>query len=179
MKVIWQIVALAICSAVVIFILSLISKGTESIEKQTEQQINDKPFVPSNNTIISPAHGFISSISSSEGQTKVTIELSLFDIHDQYAPVSGIVLAKQVSNTSVSTTISSPLALVQVIQRTGYIYQTIENNTILNEIVSQGSIIGDIKRGSHVDIIFPSNVRLLCHVGQRVDGTKNVLARFT
>jgi len=133
--------------------------------------------------LVSPADGLITNITEiKEGKklyTKVSIFLSVFNVHIQRLPVSGEVTKVKASdeNERLKLTIKNGNNLIYVTQIAGLIARRIVNYVKPNENINQGDRYGIIKFGSRVDIEFPNNFKLLVNEGQQCIGGETIIAQ--
>ena len=146
--------------------------------------------------LISPADGLITNISetkdSKKKYTKVSIFLSVFNVHIQRIPISGEIVKidyfegkfinatldkASEENERLKLTIKSKANLIHVTQIAGLIARRIICNVKLKDITNQGDRYGIIKFGSRVDIEFPDNFDLLVSVGQQCIGGETIIAQ--
>ena len=146
--------------------------------------------------LISPADGLITNISETKDgkkkYTKVSIFLSVFNVHIQRIPISGEIVkidyfeGKFVNatldkaseeNERLKLTIKSKANLIHVTQIAGLIARRIICNVKLKDNTNQGDRYGIIKFGSRVDIEFPDNFDLLVSVGQQCIGGETIIAQ--
>ena len=146
--------------------------------------------------LVSPADGIITNISEvKEGKknyTKVSIFLSVFNVHIQRLPISGEIskidyfegkfinatLDKaSEENERLKLTIKSGNNIIHVTQIAGLIARRIICNVKLKDKINQGDRYGIIKFGSRVDIEFPNNFNLLVNVGQQWIGGETIIAQ--
>jgi len=146
--------------------------------------------------LVSPADGLITNISETkEGKknyTKVSIFLSIFNVHIQRLPISGVITKVDYiegkfinatldkasdENERLKITIKNSNNLIYVTQIAGLIARRIVNYVKPNENVNQGERYGIIKFGSRVDIEFPNNFKLLVNEGQQCIGGETVIAQ--
>ena len=146
--------------------------------------------------LVSPADGIITNISEvKEGKknyTKVSIFLSVFNVHIQRLPLSGEIskidyfegkfinatLDKaSEENERLKLTIKSGNNIIHVTQIAGLIARRIICNVKLKDKINQGDRYGIIKFGSRVDIEFPNNFNLLVNVGQQCIGGETIIAQ--
>src|SRR5262245_43620472 len=149
--------------------------------------------------IIAPADGKVTDIELIEEPTffkgparRVSVFLSLFDVHVQRMPYPGEVkfMAYQAgsfapaflkdthdneSNLIGFTTSRGPIAVKQI---AGILARRIVCWVSLDDKVSQGQHLGLIRFGSRVDLLLPPNVEVLAHVGQQVYGGQTIVARW-
>ena len=150
----------------------------------------------SESVLVSPADGLITNISEFKDKninyTKVSIFLSVFDVHIQRIPCNGKILKvdyfegkflnatldkSSEENERLTITISHKNKNIFVTQIAGLIARRIVCNLSKNDSVEQGKKYGLIKFGSRVDISFPSkSYRCLVAKGQRTIGGETLLA---
>ena len=146
--------------------------------------------------LISPADGLITNISETKDgkkkYTKVSIFLSVFNVHIQRIPISGEIVKidyfegkfinatldkASEENERLKLTIKSKANLIHVTQIAGLIARRIICNVKLKDDTNQGDRYGIIKFGSRVDIEFPDNFDLLVSVGQQCIGGETIIAQ--
>ena len=146
--------------------------------------------------LVSPADGLITHITETkEGKKtyiKVSIFLSIFNVHIQRLPISGEVnkvdyiegkfinatLDKASDeNERLKITIKNGNNLIYVTQIAGLIARRIVNYVKPNENINQGERYGIIKFGSRVDIEFPNSFKLLVNEGQQCIGGETIIAQ--
>ena len=149
-----------------------------------------------NDILVSPADGLITNITEiKEGKklyTKVSIFLSIFNVHIQRLPISGEVTKVDYiegkfinatldkasdENERLKITIKNGNNLIYVTQIAGLIARRIVNYVKPNENINQGERYGIIKFGSRVDIKFPNNFKLLVNEGQQCIGGETIIAQ--
>ena len=146
--------------------------------------------------LVSPADGLITNITEiKEGKktyVKVSIFLSIFNVHIQRLPISGEVIKVDYiegkfinatldkasdENERLKITIKNGNNLFYVTQIAGLIARRIVNYVKPNENINQGERYGIIKFGSRVDIEFPNNFKLLVNEGQQCIGGETIIAQ--
>ena len=146
--------------------------------------------------LLSPADGLITNISEhKEGKksyTKVSIFLSVFNVHIQRLPVSGQITKidyiegkfinatldkASEDNERLRLTIKSGSNVIYITQIAGLIARRIICYLKTNEKVNQGERYGIIKFGSRVDIEFPNSYNLMVGIGQQCIGGETIIAR--
>jgi phosphatidylserine decarboxylase len=146
--------------------------------------------------LVSPADGLITNIIEiKEGKklyTKVSIFLSIFNVHIQRLPISGEITKVDYiegkfinatldkasdENERLKITIKNGNNLIYVTQIAGLIARRIVNYVKPNENINQGDRYGIIKFGSRVDIEFPNSFKLLVNEGQQCIGGETVIAQ--
>ena len=146
--------------------------------------------------LVGPADGLITNITEfKEGKknyTKVSIFLSVFNVHIQRLPVSGEITKidyiegkfinatldkASEDNERLRLTIKSGSNNIYVTQIAGLIARRIICYLKVNEKVNQGDRYGIIKFGSRVDIEFPNSYNLMVNVGQQCIGGETIIAK--
>ena len=146
--------------------------------------------------LVSPADGLITNITETkEGKKtyiKVSIFLSIFNVHIQRLPITGAVTKVDYiegkfinatldkasdENERLKITIKNGNNLIYVTQIAGLIARRIVNYVNPNENINQGERYGIIKFGSRVDIEFPNSFKLLVNEGQQCIGGETIIAQ--
>ena len=146
--------------------------------------------------LVGPADGLITNITGfKEGKknyTKVSIFLSVFNVHIQRLPVSGEITKidyiegkfinatldkASEDNERLRLTLKSGSNNIYVTQIAGLIARRIICYLKVNEKVNQGDRYGIIKFGSRVDIEFPNSYSLMVNVGQQCIGGETIIAK--
>ena len=146
--------------------------------------------------LVSPADGLITNISEyKEGKksyTKVSIFLSVFNVHIQRLPLSGQITKVDYiegkfinatldkaseENERLKLTLKSGSNVIYITQIAGLIARRIICYLKTNERVNQGERYGIIKFGSRVDIEFPNSYNLMVSIGQQCIGGETIIAR--
>ena len=146
--------------------------------------------------LVSPADGLITNITEiKEGKKtyiKVSIFLSIFNVHIQRLPITGEVTKVDYiegkfinatldkasdENERLKITIKNGNNLIYVTQIAGLIARRIVNYVKPNENINQGERYGIIKFGSRVDIEFPNSFKLLVNEGQQCIGGETIIAQ--
>ena len=124
---------------------------------------------------------------------KISIFLSVFDVHVQRAPVSGTVEHRVYKpgayavawldkasdeNEQASLGLETPTGRILVRQIAGLIARRIVTDHQVGQSVARGDRIGLIRFGSRVDVFFPLDWEVLCAVGDRVVVGVTPLARL-
>lgn len=163
------------------------------------------PLVPSQaGAVVAPAHGkvdIIDAVTESEFLAgpcrRVSIFLSVFDIHVQYAPVEGQVAylrhhpgeflnAMRLDSAAVNENVMIGFESPEVPGRrlavrliAGVIARRIVPWAAPGDTVARGERISLIRFGSRVDLYLPPNARLCVQLGDRVRGGETVVAELT
>lgn len=150
--------------------------------------------------ILAPADGKVIEITPAEETSylkgealRVSIFLSLFDVHINRYPVSGSVehraheqgrfepawrSSASHSNERTTTGIAFDGGSLLVNQIAGLAAKRIVNYAEIGDDVEQGERMGLIRFGSRVDVYMPKNVELNVELGQRAAGGVTILARL-
>lgn len=145
--------------------------------------------------ITAPTDGFILDIvRESNGLTRITIYLSIFDVHVQWYPTHGIIrnviykkgefnlahlLEKSKYNEKMSTIIQNEYGVVRVDQIAGQVARRITNWSISNTRVKRGSLLGMIKLSSRVDLYLPTKkVKILVNKETKITGKLTPIAKW-
>ena len=152
-----------------------------------------------NGLIVSPGDGHVTetaSINTPEGpRQRISIFLSVFDVHVNRAPISGVLSdvryqkgsflnamnpasAERNEQNAVTIRGEGPDAGFEVTfkQIAGLLARRIVFNYKEGEKLARGQRVGLIKFGSRVDIIVPAAAELRVTVGQKVRGGVSILA---
>lgn len=155
--------------------------------------------------VVAPADGLVTLVDTAVPPTelslgsdpvpRVSIFLSVLDVHVQRVPVGGEVLevvhrsgqfksadlaeASEVNERSsmhIRTPAGQDIAVVQI---AGLIARRIINNAKIGDKLTIGDTYGLIRFGSRVDTYFPLGTKLLVERGQRAVGAETVLAELS
>jgi len=151
------------------------------------------------NLIVSPADGKVMSVCEvyddlflNEVGTKVTIFLSVFDVHVNRSPVAGEIKFQQYTcgrfrpaykdsvgceNERHSIGIENSEMRVLVTQIAGLLARRIVSWVTLGSILKKGERYGLIKFASCTEIIVPKTVEILVQKGDKVTGGDTVIGR--
>jgi phosphatidylserine decarboxylase len=160
---------------------------------------NPRRVIPNlQNIILSPADGRIVHVGECEENRflrektlKVSIFMSLFDVHFNRAPVSGRVLERNylpgrflVASVEKSSLLNEQNALILetedrfkilLIQIAGFLARRIVCYAKTGDHVRKGEIFGLIRFGSRVDLYLPPRVKPIVRVGQHVKGGESII----
>jgi len=150
--------------------------------------------------VVSPGEGHVIDIREIDepsflGETvrRITIFLSVFDVHVQRAPVSGTVEHRAYKpgkyavawlekasedNEQASLGIATEHGRVLVRQIAGLVARRIVTDPSPGDRVERGERIGLIRFGSRIDLFFPLSWEVTCAVGDRVRVGSSALARL-
>lgn len=157
----------------------------------------NRPLPTEENAIFAPADGRVVEIVTEfeplflkDQVTRVSIFLSIFDVHVNRIPISGTVeffnyrrgkflvaYRKQASQENEQTAIGIRSANCQLLfkQIVGSIARRIVCHVREGSKVVAGEKFGMIKFGSRVDIALPKNVKIMVQVGQKVQAGQTII----
>jgi phosphatidylserine decarboxylase len=149
--------------------------------------------------VLAPADGrIVHIVDEDEGDpflpsaTRISIFLSVFNVHVQRAPVTGRIALRQYQagsfamawkgkasqeNEQATLGISTGSHRLMVRQIAGWVARRIVTDPREGELVPQGARIGLIRFGSRVDLVMPRDWEVLCQVGDRVKGGITAMAK--
>lgn len=150
--------------------------------------------------VVAPGEGRVIEISEVEEPTflrstarRISIFLSIFDVHVQRSPVSGTVEHREYrpgkyeiawlekaseGNEQASLGITTPHGRVLVRQIAGLVARRIVTDPAEGDSVERGQRIGLIRFGSRVELFLPTNWEVMCAVGDRARVGTTPLARL-
>jgi len=145
-------------------------------------------------TLVSPADGrVIEILPGNDGGTRISIFLSIFNVHVNRTPVAGEVVEvsrrpgkflaawkseASSDNAQASVTVRTPRGDVRFVQITGLIARRIVCHLAPGVRVRRGDRYGLIRFGSRVDLYLPAAAEPSVRVGDRVRGGASVIARW-
>jgi phosphatidylserine decarboxylase len=160
-------------------------------------------FIPEENVVVSPADGVITFIGSSdppkeldikEKFIKISIFLSIFNVHVNRMPVSGTIknikyIEGKFLNASLNKSSNKNernIILIKddlnknyiVTQIAGLIARRIICDLKINQKSLKGHRFGIIKFGSRVDLYLPLGTKTLVSVGQSVIGGETIISNI-
>jgi phosphatidylserine decarboxylase len=160
---------------------------------------NPKRRIPNlQNVILSPADGRIIHVGEcDEGRflrektLKVSIFMSLFDVHLNRTPVSGKILERNylpgrflVARVEKSSLLNEQNAMILesedrfkilLVQIAGFVARRIVCYAKAGDSMRKGEIFGLIRFGSRVDLYLPTVVKPIVRVGQHVKGGESII----
>lgn len=162
---------------------------------------NPKREVPGDDTlIVSPADGKVMGVTEvyddqflNDKGLKITIFLSVFDVHVNRSPVHGEIKFQQYTcgrfkpaykesatseNERHAIGLENSKMRVLVTQIAGILARRIVSWVTLGSVLEQGERYGLIKFGSCTELIVPTTVEVLVKKGDRVKGGKTVIGRL-
>src|SRR6266852_1661681 len=139
--------------------------------------------------VVSPADGKVTDVSptnlNGKPYTRISIFLSVFDVHVNRSPVSGVIKSavyqrgkflNAMNETSADAneqnvvTVEGDGITVVFKQIAGLLARRIVFNHKPGDVLSRGQRVGMIKFGSRTDVIFPAPTQLMVKTGDRVKG---------
>ena len=157
--------------------------------------------VPIDEVVVSPADGVVTYIGSQKNPlendndqntyTKVSIFLSVFDVHVNRMPIKGSISSihyipgkfinatldkSSKENERNIITIKKNNDSFYIVQIAGLIARRIICNLKIHQEVEKGNRIGIIKFGSRVDLYLPENYDILVAKGQKVVGGETIIS---
>jgi phosphatidylserine decarboxylase len=149
--------------------------------------------VPEGPVAVAPADGKVVAIRPEGPQvTRVSIFLSVFDVHVNRAPIAGTIAGVQyqeghfhvamreessAQNEQNVVTVEGDGTSVVFRQIAGLIARRIVFRKRLGETVAAGERVGLIKFGSRVDVLFGPEWEIVVRLGMRVAAGSSVIAR--
>jgi phosphatidylserine decarboxylase len=145
--------------------------------------------------VVSPGDGKVTDVSSvmmnGSRRTRISIFLSVFDVHVNRSPVAGVIRdvryqkgkflnamnpASAEHNEQNAVTVEGGGQTVVFKQIAGLLARRIVFTRKVGDTVQRGERIGLIKFGSRVDVLLDASAHLRIKVGDRVKGGSSVLA---
>ena len=143
--------------------------------------------------VVSPADGRVHEIEMEEGCCRVSIFLSVADVHVNRAPYAGKVTEviykpgrfvpayraeASRENESNRVTIASPDARIAVKQIAGILARRIVCRVRPGDKLQRGQRYGMIRFGSRTDLLLPADADVVAHIGDKVRGGETILANL-
>jgi phosphatidylserine decarboxylase len=147
--------------------------------------------------IVSPADGRVMEVvEEARGENpgrRISVFLSIFDVHVNRAPVAGRIAAMEYRKGSFNAAmrgraseeneqnvihVSTQRGEVVFKQIAGWVARRILCWKAVGDPVTRGERVGMIRFGSRVDIWLPEGVEILVRPGQHVAGGSSILARW-
>ncbi len=145
--------------------------------------------------VVSPADGKVTHVGTepAEGgpRTRISIFLSIFDVHVNRSPIAGVVKKVEYRKGSFGNAMSGESSLrneqnlvtvegegvcVSFKQIAGLLARRIVFTKAVGDPVGRGERVGLIKFGSRVDLLLPSSCEVKVKVGEHVRGGASLLA---
>jgi len=156
--------------------------------RDPKRQVQQDP-----DAVLSPCDGTVIEVGEENNLKVVRAFLSVFNVHLQRAPVSGLISkveytrgkflpaddpkACQVNENNVISIIS-PRGDFEVKQIAGILARRVVSWVKKEDVVEQGEKIGFIKFGSQVDLFMPRDVEVTVKVGDKIAGGLTMIGRF-
>ncbi len=153
-----------------------------------------------NSVIVSPADGKVMNVAEIDNDDfikgpamKVTIFLSVFNVHVNRSPMKGEVKLQQYTcgrfhpaykssvgfeNERHTIGIDNGKMRITVTQIAGILARRIVSWVTLNDTLTRGELYGLIKFGSCTEVVVPSNVEVLVKKGDKVIGGETIIGRI-
>jgi phosphatidylserine decarboxylase len=145
--------------------------------------------------VVSPGDGKVTDVSSimmnGSPRTRISIFLSVFDVHVNRSPVAGVIRevryqkgkflnamnpASAEHNEQNAVTVEGDGQTIVFKQIAGLLARRIVFTRKVGDTVQRGERVGLIKFGSRVDVLLDASAQLSIKVGDRVKGGSSVLA---
>ena len=145
--------------------------------------------------VVSPGDGKVTDVSpvvvGGEKQTRISIFLSVFNVHVNRSPIAGVVRdvryqrgkylnamnqASAELNEQNIVTVEGDGQTVVFKQIAGLLARRIVFNPKVGDSLQRGQRVGLIKFGSRVDVLFDASARVNVKIGDTVEGGASVLA---
>ncbi len=157
---------------------------------------------PSDSVVVSPADGRVLQVDKlgeeqflKKETTRISIFMSLFDVHINRAPISGILAEKRynpgkfhLANTDKSSIENEQNAMVirgkdglkvLFVQIAGWIARRIVCYPDKGDFLEKGQILGMIRFGSRLDVYLPEGIETAVKPGERVRGGESILGKIS
>jgi phosphatidylserine decarboxylase len=154
------------------------------------------------NVILSPADGKVLFVGEAqekrilqEKAMKISIFMSVFDVHINRAPVTGKVFntvynpgkflvahaekASLLNEQNAVILLTEDRSKVLVVQIAGLVARRIVCYAKKGDLLNRGDIFGLIRFGSRVDLYLPLSAKPIVRVGQKVKGGESVIGYLT
>src|SRR5215468_3248717 len=147
---------------------------------------NPRRAIPADpSVIVSPADGKVVKVEQVGNVTKMSIFLSLFNVHVNRSPIAGTIEAvdyrkgsfkaaynhaASIENERNVVMVSDGRIKIVFTQIAGVVARRIVFWKRVGDAVQKGELVGLIRFGSRVDILFPAGTEVTVAVGDRVRG---------
>lgn len=144
--------------------------------------------------IVSPADGRVVKVERVGNVTRLSIFLSLFNVHVNRSPIAGrieavdyrkgkfkaafIHSASEENERNIVMVSNGEIKLVFT-QIAGVVARRIVFWKRPGDLVAKGELVGLIRFGSRVDVLFPAGTEATVRVGERVHGGSTTIGRIT
>jgi phosphatidylserine decarboxylase len=145
--------------------------------------------------VVSPADGRVTDVFScivdGKPRTRISIFLSVFDVHVNRSPIAGVIrevryqkgkfrnaMARDCAETNEQNivTVENGSQVVVFKQIAGLLARRIVFSKKIGDTVARGERVGMIKFGSRVDVFLDPDTTVQVRVGQRVSAGSSILA---
>src|SRR6185369_8179564 len=148
---------------------------------------------PDPRALVSPADGIVKVVERVGNVTKISIFLSIFDVHVNRSPIAGRIEVidykrgkfmaawkpeASVENERNVIMVSQGNLKVVFTQIAGLVARRIVCWKKVGDTVAKGELIGLIRFGSRVDVLFPAGTEATVETGTRVRGGSSVIGRI-
>lgn len=148
-------------------------------------------YSPADGTVMGVTEFFDDEFLNAEAK-KVTIFLSVFNVHVNRSPAAGEIKFQRYTvgeylpafdkkaafeNERFAMGIENDKMKILVIQIAGLLARRIDNWVTLGSRLAQGEVYGMIKFGSCTELVVPKEVEILCKKGDKVKGGITVIGR--
>lgn len=146
------------------------------------------------NLVVSPADGkVVKIVQSDNGDRCISIFLNIFNVHVNRSPISGklaqfqykrgkfkVAFDEAASRVNEQNIITVDSGEIQVTfkQIAGLIARRVVCWKQTGDLMEKGEIMGLIRFGSRVDVIFPEKVNISVQVGDKVRGGSSILGNY-
>ena len=154
-----------------------------------------KRTVPSDpGLVVSPADGKVVRIREEGANIRVSIFLSIFNVHINRAPINGRVSdvryqkgrfraafnhLASMENEKNTIIIEGEGIQVECSQIAGVVARRIVCWAKAGDMLARGERLGLIRFGSRVDLLLPPKVKLLVQIGDKIHGGTSIIGRIT
>jgi phosphatidylserine decarboxylase len=178
--VISSVLALALGLYLAAFLVMLLAVFVAFFFRNPKREIPQDPRV-----IVSPADGKVVKVDKVGNVTKLSIFLSIFDVHVNRSPMAGRIEsisyqqgkfkaafnhAASVENERNIITVAHGDVKLVFTQIAGFVARRIVCWKKAGDTVTKGELIGLIRFGSRVDVLFPAAIKVTVEPGMRVRG---------
>jgi phosphatidylserine decarboxylase len=167
-------------------IAAVLTAAVSSFFRDPERAIPQTP-----GAVVSPADGRVHEIEMEEGRRRISIFLSVTDVHVNRAPYAGKVTEVTYKpgrfipayraeasreNESNRMTIDSSHVVIDVKQIAGILARRIVCRARPGDVLERGQRYGLIRFGSRTDLFLPADADVVAQVGDKVRGGNTTLA---
>lgn len=143
--------------------------------------------------LVSPADGVVCQIAQEEGRTKISVFMSVFNVHVNRAPAACRVAALRynpgkfmaawndkasLDNEQMRWVLDTPRGPLEMVQIAGLVARRIVPFVPEGRALARGERFGLIRFGSRVDLYAPAGIQVVARKGERVRAGVSVLARW-